>query len=155
MREMSHTGFTGILFRCLLFVFVFIDRFDPGRFSMSRCGDLLFGHSNDESSYKHAYINSEIVVDVITLTHRYNAVLGHRTGSNNSGAEYYLRRKTKNKQKIIHTITETNRIPQTKIKRRDQRTYQETYHMLNEPQQKLKPKPKPRRQHSTHKKKTG
>ena len=31
---------------------------------------------------------------VLTWTHRYNAVGGHRTGSNNSGAEDYLRRKT-------------------------------------------------------------
>ena len=58
-----------------------------------------------------------VVVVVVTLTHRYNAVRGHRTGSNNSRAEDYLRGKTNKKQKIIHTITETNRIPQTKIKR--------------------------------------
>ena len=33
---------------------------------------------------------------VLTLTHRYNnAVRGHRTRSNNSGAEDYLRRKNK------------------------------------------------------------
>ena len=50
---------------------------------------------------------------VLTLTHRYNAVSGHRTGSNNSGAEDYLRGKNKIKQKMTHTITETNRIPQT------------------------------------------
>ena len=35
-----------------------------------------------------------VIVVVLTLTHRYNAVRGHRTGSNNSGAENYLRRKT-------------------------------------------------------------
>ena len=63
---------------------------------------------------------------------------------------------------MIHTTTETNRIPQTKIKRWDQisvRTHFEVpgiimyseYHMLNESQQ----KPKPRRQHSTRKKKKG
>ena len=53
-----------------------------------------------------------------------------------------------------------NRIPQRKIKMWDQRTYVsryidiiyfEVYHMLNEPQQ----KPKPKRQHSTQTKKTG
>ena len=33
-------------------------------------------------------------VHVLTLTHRCNAVRGHRTGSNNSGAEDYLRRKS-------------------------------------------------------------
>ena len=31
---------------------------------------------------------------VLILTHRYNAVRGHRTGSNNSGVESYLRRRT-------------------------------------------------------------
>ena len=50
-----------------------------------------------------------IVVVVLTLTHRYNAVRGHRTGSNNSGAEDYLRRKT-NKNRRTRTIAETNRI---------------------------------------------
>ena len=34
-----------------------------------------------------------VVVVVLTLTHRYNAVRGHRTGSNKSGAEEYLRGK--------------------------------------------------------------
>ena len=29
----------------------------------------------------------------VVLTHRYNAVRGHTTGANNSGAEDYLRRK--------------------------------------------------------------
>ena len=33
------------------------------------------------------------VVVVLTLSHGYNAVRGHRTGSNNSGTEDYLRRK--------------------------------------------------------------
>ena len=35
-----------------------------------------------------------VFVVALTLTHRYNAVRGHRTGSNNSGAEGYPRRKT-------------------------------------------------------------
>ena len=40
---------------------------------------------------------------VITLTHRYNkAVRGHRTGSNNSGAEDYLRRKTNKTEDKTH-----------------------------------------------------
>ena len=34
------------------------------------------------------------IMIVLTLSHRYNAVRGHRTGSNNSGAEDYLRRIT-------------------------------------------------------------
>ena len=33
-----------------------------------------------------------IVVVVLTLTHRYNAVRGHRAGPNNSGVEDYLAR---------------------------------------------------------------
>ena len=33
-------------------------------------------------------------VAVLTLTHGYNTVRGHRTGSNNSGVEDYLWRKT-------------------------------------------------------------
>ena len=34
-----------------------------------------------------------VVVVVLTLTHRLKAVRGHRTGSNSSGGEDYLRRK--------------------------------------------------------------
>ena len=41
----------------------------------------------------YEYICIYIVVVFLTLTHRYNAVRGHRTGSNNSGAKDYLRRK--------------------------------------------------------------
>ena len=44
---------------------------------------------------------TRVVVVVLTLTHRYNAVRGHRARSNNSGAADYLRRKTNKKQKII------------------------------------------------------
>ena len=44
-----------------------------------------------------------VVVVVLTLTHLYTAVRGHRTGSSNSRADEYLRRKTYKKQKIIHT----------------------------------------------------
>ena len=39
-------------------------------------------------------------VVVPTLPHRYNAVRGHRTGPDNSGAGDYLRRKTNKEQKI-------------------------------------------------------
>ena len=47
------------------------------------------------------YLNLiDFVVGVLTLPHRFNAVRGHRTGSNNSGAEDYLRRKTPKKQEI-------------------------------------------------------
>ena len=35
-----------------------------------------------------------LIVVVLILTHLLNAVSSHRTGSNNSGAEDYLRRKT-------------------------------------------------------------
>ena len=88
-------------------------------------------------------------VVILTLTHRYNAVRGHRKGSNNSGAKDYLRRKINKKQRIIHTTTETNRTPQAKkkvISSRAYNTYQDTYecHMLSESQQ----NPKPSRQHS-------
>ena len=38
---------------------------------------------------------SYIVVVVLTLPHRYNAVGGHRTGSNNSGAKDCPRRRNK------------------------------------------------------------
>ena len=40
----------------------------------------------------HRYTDDVFVV--LTLSYRCNAVRGHRTGSNNSGAEDYLRRKT-------------------------------------------------------------
>ena len=47
-------------------------------------------------------IFSVVIHVVLTLTHRYNAVCGHRTGSNNSGVENYLRRNT-NKNKRQYT----------------------------------------------------
>ena len=47
----------------------------------------------------------------------YNAVRGHGTGPNISGAEDYLRSKKNKRQKILSTTTDTNRISQTKIKR--------------------------------------
>ena len=56
------------------------------------------------------------VVAVFTLTHRYNAVRGHRTGSNNSGEEL-SQEESKIKRKIIHTTTETNRITSDKNKK--------------------------------------
>ena len=39
-------------------------------------------------------LDTVVVVVLTLLTHRYEAVRGHRTGSNNSGAEDYLRRET-------------------------------------------------------------
>ena len=58
------------------------------------------------------------VVVVLALTHGYNAVRGHRTDSNNSGAENYLRRETNKNRRylVVHTITETNRIPPQTLK---------------------------------------
>ena len=54
------------------------------------------GAKSARSTNNYAYyVYNTAVVVVLTLTHRYNAVRGHRTGSNNSGAEDYLRRKTK------------------------------------------------------------
>ena len=55
------------------------------------------------------------MVVVLTLTHCYNAVRGHKTGQ----APIILGRKitsggkTNKKQKIIHIIAETNRTPRT------------------------------------------
>ena len=46
------------------------------------------------SSYLAPHIHCDSVVVVLTLTRHYNAVRGGRTGSNNSRAENYLRRKT-------------------------------------------------------------
>ena len=40
-------------------------------------------------------LDTVVVVVLTLLTHRYEAVRGHRTGSNNSGAEDYLRRENK------------------------------------------------------------
>ena len=63
-----------------------------------------------------------------TLPNPYNAVRGHRTGANNSGAEDYLRGKTNKKQKIIHTITKQSGTSDQKYKNDiSGRTYQDTY----------------------------
>ena len=40
------------------------------------------------------YSKSSVVVVVLRLTHRYNGVRGHMTGSNNSGSEQFLKKKT-------------------------------------------------------------
>ena len=40
--------------------------------------------------------------DVLTLTHRYNAVRGHKTGSNKSGAEDYLGSETNKTEDRVH-----------------------------------------------------
>ena len=39
-----------------------------------------------------------VVVVVLTFTDGYNAVRGHRTGSNNSGVEDYRRKTNKNRR---------------------------------------------------------
>ena len=65
------------------------------------------------------YDDMIVVFVVLTLSHGYNAVRGHRTGSNNSGAEDYLRRKTNKKQHQDNTHHNWNKsyaVPQTKIK---------------------------------------
>ena len=55
-------------------------------------------HRLEELPIPHAY--NQCVYEaccycaVFTLNYGYNAVRGHRTGSNNSGAEDYLRRNT-------------------------------------------------------------
>ena len=108
-------------------------------------------------TYDHTIPIVAVVVFVLTLTHRCNAVRGHRTGSDNSVAEDYLRKKTNKRQKIIYPITETNcrQIVHLRQKKKVKSAYVSRYipgvcHMLNESQQ----KPKPRRQHSTHRKRT-
>ena len=88
-----------------------------------------------------------VVVVVVTITHRYSAVRGHKTASNNSGVADYLRRKALNTEDNTHAMTETNRAPQTKKKRDQRASISDAHHTLNEEQ-----KPKPRRQHNTHKK---
>ena len=49
--------------------------------------------------FSRCYSSNWFIV-VLTLTHRYNAVRGLRTGSNNSGVQDYLRRKTDKKQEL-------------------------------------------------------
>ena len=77
--------------------------------------------SENETSCENRPVEFERVivarsfVVVLTLTHRYNAVRGHRTGSNNSGTVITAGGK-QIKQKIIHTITETNRTTSDKSK---------------------------------------
>ena len=93
-----------------------------------------------------------MLVVVLTITHRYNAVRGHRTGSNNSGAEYYLRRSTnKNRRWCTQQLKNILYLRRKKVRSAYVRIEIHIYHMLNESQQ----KPKPKRQHSTHEKKTG
>ena len=75
-----------------------------------QCAAPRLGYEqNQTATYYYCYF-------FLTLTHRYNAARGHRTGSNSCWVDDYLRRKTK-KQKMIHAITETNRIPQKKNKK--------------------------------------
>ena len=57
------------------------------------------------NNYSYYVYNTAVVV-VFTVTHRYNAVRGHGTGSNNSGAEDSLRRKT---NKLTLTMTDCGR----------------------------------------------
>ena len=59
----------------------------------------------------------DVVLTLLTDRHN-NAVRGHRTDSNNSGAENYLRRETNKNRRylVVHTITETNRIPPQTLK---------------------------------------
>ena len=80
-------------------------------------------------------LDTVVVVVLTLLTHRYEAVRGHRTGSNNSGAEDYLRRKTHKTEDNTHKITETDRIPQTekkKVRSAYVRIKIHLFYMLNE-----------------------
>ena len=65
----------------------------PPRRSSTRYGNTLrLRRTRTTSTW---YVT--IIIVVLTLTHRRNAVRGHRTGFNNSGVEHYLRRKNKTK----------------------------------------------------------
>ena len=62
-------------------------------------GERKINRANKNENHRRYPLNYSIVpttnqLDVLTLTHRYNAVRGHRAGSNNSATENYLRRKT-------------------------------------------------------------
>ena len=62
--------------------------------------------------------------------------------------------KQNKKQKIIHT-TETHRIPQTKYEKVRSAYVRIKIHIIRSMLNEWRQKPKPRRQHSTHKKRTG
>ena len=49
-----------------------------------------------------------VVVAVLRLTHRYNAVRAHRTGSKNSGVRDYLRRKTNTNTMWLYVVPQPN-----------------------------------------------
>ena len=51
-------------------------------------------HKNEGTCLGGEAMTRVVVVVVLTLSHRYNAVRGHRARSNNSVVEDYLRRKT-------------------------------------------------------------
>ena len=61
---------------------------------ISSCG--AGGGAEGVQGVRYALPLVVVVVVVLTLTRRYNAVRGHRTGSNNSGAENYLRKTNNN-----------------------------------------------------------
>ena len=125
----SRTGRRAEVFRvlyvvsCLLYlvfcVFVIINHEEANLYRFSSAWVCVLACWSLRVAPSYTYVPGTRVscVVVLTLTHRYNAVRGHRTGSNNSGAQDYPRSKTSKKQKIIHAITETIRKPQTKIKR--------------------------------------
>ena len=60
-------------------------------FSSSRSAESATGAVN--IVYNSSFARDDFVAVVLTLTHRYNAVRGHRTGSNSSGVEEGLRQK--------------------------------------------------------------
>ena len=62
-----------------------------GRWPLARtCAGAETGRSVPTTT--RINVDVVVVVVVLTLTHGYNAVCSHRTGSNDSGAEDYLRR---------------------------------------------------------------
>ena len=64
------------------------------------CGDGRLRFSGVFGAMRNVPLNEKHTrcsIVVLTLSHGYNAVRGRRTGSNKSGAEDYLRRKTNKK----------------------------------------------------------
>ena len=69
-----------------------------------------------------------IIIIFLTSTNCYNAVRGHRTGSNNSGVEDYLRRTNANKRWYAQKLT---RIVNLRQDYKGEIVW-DTYHTLNE-----------------------
>ena len=74
-----------------------LERLNPARACFT-ARPLFFAARRPPITGSHM-VTTVVVVGgvVLTLTHQYDAVRGHRTGSNNSGAEDYLKKKNEQK----------------------------------------------------------